>query len=299
MKKNSKSSILLWVLAVLFLLASFNFLKEKKMAQFITGIIISAVLAFFAYKKKKSRNEMTQDLHSTHSIDPLNDGTKVDSYETKVTQNVQSTHSADLVNDDTDVDGYELTYKYDGVLVAYSSNYSDAKVGKFVSLVPEPNNEYDTNAVAVMLNDVKLGYLPKNKLQKMYHDYINSGKIVLAKIEYNNNSSTILLTMYYYKPLTNDFNLLISKNIPHKSFKLTGNSKFQDNISICSVGDEVTFYYDSEVDKMIASASCDIGYIGKSQEEYIDGLESYSAYIEDISENDNGKLTVKVIVFEK
>lgn len=275
MKKNSKSSILLWLLAALFLLASFNFLKEKKMAQFITGIIISAVLAFFAYKKKKSKTETAQDLHSVHSVEP--------------------------VNDDTNLAGYEIAYKYDDVFVAYSSNYSVAEVGKFVSLVPEPNNEYDPNAVAIMLNDVKLGYLPKNNLQKMYHDFINSNKIVRAKIAYNNNVDKILLTMYYYKPSTNDFDSLISKNIPHKSFNLTGNSKseFQENISLCSVGDEVTFNYDSENDKMMATASCDIGYIGKSQEEYLDSLESYSAYIEDISENDNGKLTVKVIVFEK
>lgn len=272
MKKISKLSILLWLLAALFLLASFNFLKERKMAQFITGIIISAILAFFAYKKKKSKTEVTQSVQSTHSVDP--------------------------VNDDTNVDGYELSYKYDDVLVAYSSNYNAAEVGKFVSLVPEPNNEYDPNAVAVMLNDVKLGYLPKNNLQKMYHDFINSNKIVLAKIVDNNNNK-ILLSLRYYKPLTNDFNSLIDKNIPHKSFILTGNSIFQESISFCSVGDEITFYYDSEVDKMIATASCDIGYIGKSQEEYLDGLESYSAYIEDISENDNGKLTVKVIVFEK
>lgn len=275
MKKISKSSILLWLLAVIFLLASFNFLKERKMAQFITGIIISTILAFFASKKKKSNTE--------------------------VTQNAQSTHSVDLVNDDIDVDGYELAYKYDDVFVAYSSNYSAAEVGKFVSLVPEPNNEYDPNAVAVMLNDVKLGYLPKNNLQKMYHDFINSNKIVRAKIAYNNNVDKILLSMYFYKPSTNDLDSLISKNVPHKSFNLTGNSKseFQENISLCSAGDEVTFHYDSENDKMMATASCDIGYIGKSQEEYLDALESYSAYIEDISENDNGKLIVKVIVFEK
>lgn len=296
MKKSSKSSILLWVLAVLFLLSSFNFLKEKKMAQFITGIVISAILAFFAFKKKKSKTETTQDLHS---IEPVNDDTNVDGYETKVTQSFQSTHSGDLVNDDTDLYGYELAYKYDGVTVAYSSNYSVAEVGKIVSLVPEPNNEHDPNAVAVMLNNVKLGYLPKNRLQKMYHDFMNSGKVVLAKIEYNNNINTILLTMYYYKPSTNDLDSLINKNIPHKSFKLTGNSKFQENISLCSVGDEVTFFYDSNANKMLASAGCDIGYISNSQEEYLDSLESYSAYIEDISENDNRKLTVKVIVFEK
>lgn len=275
MKKTSKSSILLWIIAALFLLSSFNFLKEKKMAQFITGIIISAILAFFAYKKKKSRNETTQDLQSTHSVDP--------------------------VNDDINLYGYEIAYKYDDVYVAYSANYSIAEVGKIVSLVPEPNNEYDPNAVAVMLNDVKLGYLPKNRLQKMYHDFINSGKVVRAKIAYNNNVDKILLSMYYYKPSTNDFDSLISKNVHHKSFKLTGNSKseFQENISLCSVGDEVTFHYDSESDKMMAYAGCDIGYISNSQEEYLDSLDSYSAYIEDISENDNGKLTVKVIVFEK
>lgn len=275
MKKTSKSSILLWIIAALFLLSSFNFLKEKKMAQFITGIIISAILAFFAYKKKKSRNETTQDLQSTHSVDP--------------------------VNDDINLYGYEIAYKYDDVYVAYSANYSIAEVGKIVSLVPEPNNEYDPNAVAVMLNDVKLGYLPKNRLQKMYHDFINSGKVVRAKIAYNNNVDKILLSMYYYKPSTNDFDSLISKNVHHKSFKLTGNSKseFQENISLCSVGDEVTFFYDSNANKMLASAGCDIGYISNSQEEYLDSLDSYSAYIEDISENDNGKLTVKVIVFEK
>lgn len=292
MKKTSKSSILLWVIAALFLLSSFNFLKEKKMAEFVTGIIISAVLAFFASKKKKSRTETTQELHSA---EPVNK----EKSKTETAQDLHSVHSVEPVNDDTNLAGYEIAYKYDDVFVAYSSNYSAAEVGKFVSLVPEPNNEYDPNAVAVMLNDVKLGYLPKNNLQKMYHDFINSNKIVRAKIAYNNNVDKILLSLYYYRPSTNDFDSLINKSVPHKSFKLTGNSKFQENISLCSVGEELTFHYDSEVDKMMAYAGCPIGYIGKSQEEYLDSLDSYSAYIEDISENDNGKLTVKVIVFEK
>ena len=33
--------------------------------------------------------------------------------------------------------------------------------GTFLNLVPEPENEYDPNAVAIKYNDVMLGYVPK------------------------------------------------------------------------------------------------------------------------------------------
>ncbi|MGY5351023.1 HIRAN domain-containing protein [Wenyingzhuangia sp. IMCC45533] len=48
-------------------------------------------------------------------------------------------------------------YQYnEGALV-----YNKLKVGKKVSLIAEPDNRFDENAVAIYYKDFKLGYIPK------------------------------------------------------------------------------------------------------------------------------------------
>ena len=47
-----KSSIALYVAAALFLVCSFTFLPDK-IAEFVSGVVIAAVLAFFGYRQQK------------------------------------------------------------------------------------------------------------------------------------------------------------------------------------------------------------------------------------------------------
>lgn len=49
-----------------------------------------------------------------------------------------------------------FTY-YEGVLA-----FSKLKIGTELQMVPESENKYDSKAVALYLDDLKLGYLPKS-----------------------------------------------------------------------------------------------------------------------------------------
>lgn len=46
---------------------------------------------------------------------------------------------------------------------------SDLKIGNFVTLEPEPTNEYDPNAIKVWYNGVHLGYIPKKMTEAIKH----------------------------------------------------------------------------------------------------------------------------------
>ena len=55
------------------------------------------------------------------------------------------------------------------------------KIGDSVLLVPEPSNSYDSKAVALYHNGNHIGYLYKNKLQDMFHDFEARGDLVIGK----------------------------------------------------------------------------------------------------------------------
>ena len=79
-------------------------------------------------------------------------------------------------------------YQYNSVGVAIPpsvnchTDYSDMKIGDSVLLVHEPSNSYDSKAVALYHNGNHIGYLYKNKLQDMFHDFEARGDLVIASI---------------------------------------------------------------------------------------------------------------------
>lgn len=62
--------------------------------------------------------------------------------------------------------------RHDGFKVAGLSYYEDNYVDIIdpegdltVNLVPDPDNEHDPNAIKVLLNDIHIGYVPKEKTE--------------------------------------------------------------------------------------------------------------------------------------
>lgn len=76
------------------------------------------------------------------------------------------------------------SYAYDDVNIFASNtlNRSALLIGDKLVLQPEPTNEYDKKAVAIFHNGVQIGYMYRNTLQKMYHDFIRKGGTVTAEI---------------------------------------------------------------------------------------------------------------------
>lgn len=97
---------------------------------------------------------------------------------------------------------YILAYRYKRVGIAcadmpeYETAASLVTEGTEVELVQEPNNIYDTRAVAVMDGLDCIGYLYRGKFQDMANDFLEAGKPIVAIVE---NSPARSLTLGFYK----------------------------------------------------------------------------------------------------
>lgn len=190
---------------------------------------------------------------------------------------------------------YKLAYNYPDVEIAGANHYdlTGIEVNMRVTLKPEPENQHDDKAVAVYVGNRKIGFLPKNKLQDMYHDYRFKDGVITAVISAVATDKAAIELNYYKKK---DMIAELKRSHETKTFKLTGNSKeeMQDAISYSSVGDEVTYTYDFDKDKYMASAVDDIGFFPKSANKYLEN--GAEAYIYDIDTDDNDKYYIEVIV---
>ena len=80
-------------------------------------------------------------------------------------------------------DGFTLKYKYDDVKLAVCKDDGRVGIGSIVRFEHEPHNQHDKNAVAVKIEDFTIGYLYRGNLQKMYHDFVNRGDIVIGCVK--------------------------------------------------------------------------------------------------------------------
>ena len=144
-----------------------------------------------------------------------------------------------------------------------------------------------------MHNGSKIGYLYKGKIKDMAYDYLKSGRPIyscLSSINSDTNKMQMFIGFYYKKPYENSV-----------SFKLTANSnsEMQENLSFSSEGDELSFYYDDDKEKYCFTSTDDIGYAPASKNDLLDEIieqDDYSATIEEINEDENGKYSVTVTV---
>lgn len=97
---------------------------------------------------------------------------------------------------------YVLAYRYKRVGIAcadmpeYETAASLVTKGTEVELVQEPDNIYDSRAVAVMDGSDCIGYLYRGKFQDMANDFLEAGKPIVAIVE---NSPARSLTLGFYK----------------------------------------------------------------------------------------------------
>lgn len=200
-------------------------------------------------------------------------------------------------SDDSDV-LWSAKYKYDDVPV-YRPDASFSELFEYdsVDVVLEPENPYDSKAVSFVFHGNTIGYLNKGTLQDMIHDFLNRGDLVKAQVQKIESDKVYLKLFFCCKrsellPAVDSF-----------SVKLVSNSKqeWQDNIALCSEGEEVDLEYDFEKDKyLVTSCNCEIGYIPESKTSYISTLEDKGYFpigeIQETDMSDSGKYYVIIEV---
>jgi len=231
--------------------------------------------------------------------------------ELQETKTTASQASPKVVNEGTvtvphEIKGMPLKYRYQNVKIAIikgeDPDYDAISPGDMITLIQEPSNKYDTNAVIVMANEIKLGYLYKGALQEIANRFLKSQLPIFSCIStIEDDTRTIEIFLGFYQDDYSSYQHSLDSGKPHKKFKLVSNfnEEMQDTISSLYWSDnykgtKVFLHYDYDKDKYCVSDIDDIGYMPKSAHQHIEAGNLDTAFIEDIIENENDKYVVTV-----
>lgn len=105
--------------------------------------------------------------------------------------------------------GYVLAYHYDMVKafppwdLFKSFDLHDVADDPALGLRPEPDNKYDSNAVAIYWGRKKIGYVLKGRLQDMANTWLRRGWPVFASYQRgckDGADSALFISLAFYKP---------------------------------------------------------------------------------------------------
>lgn len=169
----------------------------------------------------------------------------------------------------------KYSYEKDICLFEYGYTHLAGNGGKTLKFVQEPDNPYDSEAVAIYLGANKLGYVYRNdKVQKMINDWMRRGEYFtgyLNKFSVADKKATFKIG--FYKPLSCYQSKTYS--LVRTGKKIDDFDTRADNLLECDVGDcvnisslwsdsYVVFQYDS---------TAEIGELPKNAENFLNGYE--------------------------
>ena len=202
--------------------------------------------------------------------------------------------------------GFLESYRYTdvGIFVPEDSTFDlkGFEPGAILTLVQDPENPHDNHAVGLKLHNQLVGYLYRGKLQDMANDWIGKKMPLRAQLTAcMRDKQRAEVTLVFYD--LSQYKKYLAKYPNAKEYRLTGNTneEMQENIDMCSRGDECSIDYDIEKEKYLVSSGLDIGYLPASAAKHIDadGEDAYDIYVSDIDFNDRGKNVISVYLFPK
>lgn len=165
----------------------------------------------------------------------------------------------------------KYSYEKDICLFEYGYTHLAGNGGKTLKFVQEPDNPYDSEAVAIYLGANKLGYVYRNdKVQKMINDWMRRGEYFtgyLNKFSVADKKATFKIG--FYKPLS---------CYPSKTYSLVRTGKKIDdfetragNLLECDVGDCVSVSSSYSDSYIVFQYDCtaEIGELPKSAENFL------------------------------
>ncbi len=149
-------------------------------------------------EKFKKQNEKAKKL--------LENGTTIEPF-------YELSEELDLLKKISNNELIELNEFYITGIEYYDAKEIDFSEVKFLTLQLEPDNDYDTNAIEIYFNDMKVGYIPKEEnslIAKMMRQDVN---IVAKVIEYNPVASLThrIKVKLYQDGFTQEFAMLSHK----------------------------------------------------------------------------------------
>lgn len=95
--------------------------------------------------------------------------------------------------------GRYIAYHYDDVQIASRDRYADIPLaaGDKLKFVPEPDNQFDAEAVAIYKGTDKVGYMYRGRLQDMTHDFLKRGDAVAGVVVSDDFGKSVYKIAYY------------------------------------------------------------------------------------------------------
>jgi len=181
-------------------------------------------------------------------------------------------------------------------------------IDKEVQFENDPSNEYDKNAIKIMYNDTHIGYVPKNNLQKMIKDFTDkeNRKVEAFIRDVNEDTKEIHIYIGFYVSMV-DEELEKIEHIDTSLIKTTKKEEFggsrQENLDLCSVGDELDLDYQYETETYIVCDSYgnELGEVNSKISDKLQDAEDNEkrlyATILNLDETDSGNITCKIRIF--
>lgn len=281
--------------------ATFLFAVISQYAEFFSffcvGCLIFAIIFTVYYAKNKKSNK---DQVSTHQ-----NVTTPQSVSSDISKPAE--HPIEKPKISVDVDFPKLDndfvlrwhYKKD---IALAQNLDKVELNDSdIDLVPEPDNQYDPNAVALYKGEFKLGYLYKGQTQEMVLSYFNRDdyliKTVISLLDRENNKLAVRIAFYRKLDAFQLDTLTVPLTRITKRAEDWGTSRY-DNVALAYVDDcvEITENDDGRY-TVCDEYGNELGELSSSEkmEEVFGGI--IYAKIADIQLTDNDAYKVKISIF--
>lgn len=272
------------------------------MERFVNGLIGIGIIWLVVYlirrKKKRKVSAHRSPAPSRSPITPSSPSTTPVTSATPLWSAPKK--ETDVITVPGELNGAEIKYHYEDVDVCIIKGkepvFSAVEPGAKVTLRQEPENAYDSKAVAVYAAGMKLGYLYRGKMQDIANDFLKRGDPIWAHVSsVNDDDRKIRMFIAFYRNAPTQATVIASapRDRSGRRFRLTANTgkTAQEALEYCSEGDEVEYEYDGEKGKYIANANGD--YIGAFPAAANDLLDSaLPVHIDSLDSNDADKIVV-------
>lgn len=206
--KKSKMPIIGAIIGGIGVLGLFGLFQSDDKGALLFGslalIVVGAVLAFIGIKKNKTITPEAQPNHTKQLTVPQQLTVPPCPIQSKPVQ-TNGSKAVNLIP--LEIDGYYKIYEY-LEKVCFDENaenpyeYVQEKANakqRIITFEFEEDNPHDENAIAIMLEDKKIGYVYRGMIYDMIHDFAHKGFQVCANIS---TFSPVEITYYigFFKP---------------------------------------------------------------------------------------------------
>jgi len=211
----------------------------------------------------------------------------------------------------SEIDDCTVAYKYEGVEVAavqyVKPNFEAIHLCDRLIFVPEPENEYDKGAIKILCAGAVIGYVHKNKLQSMVHDWLKNNNPIFAAITAINkeNNAISFFIAFYKNPLEGVEKYdSINASLTKTSKKDILETSRQEYLELINENDILILdYNDYDEDYLVSdSYGNELGELSKSISIKLKNKENefdFISVVQEVTENDNGKYGASLTIYFK